>query len=178
LLVVAGQAGVRRLDSPNGPADRTIRHTARVGPAALHLGEVPGEEAEGRRVPRGCPPTSTRGTPPGGTSHAQFRRAIAQANAIPTANVGSWQLVGPSNIGARLTDLVVDPTQPGTIDVSIASGGVWRSTEAGATFTSIWPDANLQAMGALARRSDGTPWAGTGEANPSGGGLTFFGNGV
>ena len=33
-------------------------------------------------------------------------------------------------------------------------------------------------MGAIARASDGTPWVGTGEANPSGGGLTFSGDGV
>ena len=33
-------------------------------------------------------------------------------------------------------------------------------------------------MGALARGPDGTLWAGTGEANPSGGGDTFLGNGI
>ena len=33
-------------------------------------------------------------------------------------------------------------------------------------------------MGAIAQASDGTLWAGTGEANPPGGGLTYFGDGV
>jgi photosystem II stability/assembly factor-like uncharacterized protein len=33
-------------------------------------------------------------------------------------------------------------------------------------------------MGALAIGPDGTLWAGTGEANPSGGGLTYFGDGM
>jgi photosystem II stability/assembly factor-like uncharacterized protein len=33
-------------------------------------------------------------------------------------------------------------------------------------------------MGALEQGPDGTLWAGTGEANPPGGGLTFFGDGV
>src|SRR5919204_727763 len=33
-------------------------------------------------------------------------------------------------------------------------------------------------MGAIARASDGTLWVGTGEANPSGGGLTYSGDGV
>ena len=42
----------------------------------------------------------------------------------------------------------------------------------------MWPTDLTQTLGALAMGSDGTLWAGTGEANPSGGGLTFFGNGV
>ncbi len=108
----------------------------------------------------------------------QVRRAFAQAAAVPVDPVGGWEMVGPSNVGARITDLVVDPTQADTMYVAVASGGVWKSTDAGSTFSSIWPDANTQAIGAIARGSDGTLWVGTGEANPSGGGLTYFGNGV
>ena len=33
-------------------------------------------------------------------------------------------------------------------------------------------------MGAIAKAPDGTLWAGTGEANPPGGGLTYFGDGI
>ncbi len=57
-------------------------------------------------------------------------------------------------------------------------GGIWKSTDGGANWTSIWPDANMQAMGAIAKAPDGTLWAGTGEANPPGGGLTYFGDGI
>jgi photosystem II stability/assembly factor-like uncharacterized protein len=46
------------------------------------------------------------------------------------------------------------------------------------TFTSAWPAGYTQTMGALAIGPDGTLWAGTGEANPAGGGMTYFGNGV
>jgi hypothetical protein len=110
-------------------------------------------------------------------SRAVLRRAAAQAAAIH-AEGGSWQYVGANNIGGRVTDAVVDPTQPDTIYVASAGGGVWKSTDAGATYTPAWPNDYPQAIGSLARGSDGTLWAGTGEANASGGGITYVGDGV
>jgi phosphoribosylformylglycinamidine (FGAM) synthase PurS component len=46
-------------------------------------------------------------------SLAQVRRAQAQAAAVPDASTSApWSLVGPSNIGGRVVDLVVDETDP------------------------------------------------------------------
>ena len=104
-------------------------------------------------------------------------RAAAQARLIPSAG-GSWEYVGANNIGGRVTDVVVDPTQPNTIYIASAGGGVWKSTDAGMTYTPAWPNDYPQAIGSLARGSDGTLWAGTGEANASGGGITYRGDGV
>src|ERR1041385_9011684 len=98
------------------------------------------------------------------TTH-MFRRAKAQADAI-AASTGTWTDLGPTNIGGRITDLVVASSQSNTIYVAAAGGGVWKSSDGGATFTTAWPDGNVQAIGALARGSNGTLWAGTGEANP------------
>ncbi len=109
---------------------------------------------------------------------AMVDRAKKQAAAIPQGHGASWQLVGPSNIGARIVDLVVDPSEANTIYIAVSGGGVWKSEDAGATFQPAWPDSQTQVMGAIARGADGTLWAGTGEANPSGGGLTYFGDGV
>jgi photosystem II stability/assembly factor-like uncharacterized protein len=108
---------------------------------------------------------------------AQVQRAAAQARTIPQGN-GTWELVGPSNVGGRITDLVVDPTHADTLYMAASGGGVWKSTDKGNTFQSVWPADYTQTLGALAMGSDGTLWAGTGEANPSGGGLTYFGDGV
>jgi hypothetical protein len=108
---------------------------------------------------------------------AQIKHAIAQARAIKHGG-GTWGQVGPTNVGGRVTDLVVDPNRPNTFYVAVSGGGVWKSTDAGSTFKPVWPGDQTQTMGALALGSDGTLWGGTGEANPSGGGLTFFGDGV
>jgi hypothetical protein len=110
-------------------------------------------------------------------TRAQIARAYAQSRAI-AATSGTWEYVGANNIGGRVTDVVIDPTQSNTIYISSAGGGVWKSTDGGATFTPSWPDDYPQAIGALARGSDGALWAGTGEANASGGGITYVGDGV
>ncbi len=108
---------------------------------------------------------------------AQVRQAQAQAQAMPATNQ-SWQLVGPTNVGGRVTGLVVDPNSAKTLYVAASGGGIWKSTDEGDTFRPVWPTTYTQTIGAIAMGSDGTLWVGTGEANPSGGGLTFFGNGV
>ena len=108
----------------------------------------------------------------------QIRQARTQAGKVPQGDQQNWSYVGPSNIGGRIVGLVTDPTKPDTLYVAASGGGVWRSTDAAKTFTPAWPAQQNQTMGALERGSDGTLWAGTGEANPPGGGLTFFGDGI
>lgn len=96
----------------------------------------------------------------------------------PALAAKRWKFVGPANIGARVVDMVMDPNRRNTLYVASASGGLWRSTDEGATFRRIWPNDFPQSMGALAVASDGTLYAGTGETNPGGGSLTYGGDGV
>jgi len=90
----------------------------------------------------------------------------------------AWQGLGPANIGGRVTDIVAHPTQANTVFAAAATGGVWRSTDAGATFTRAWNPALTPSIGALAITAGGTLYAGTGESNPGGGSVTFPGAGV
>ena len=103
--------------------------------------------------------------------------AAAQAALLPTSG-GQWQLVGPTNIGGRIVDIALDPQQRDALYVAAASGGLWRSTDAGATFAPAWPEDLTQAMGSVVTAPDGTLYVGTGEANPGGGSLTYTGTGV
>ncbi|MFK8029337.1 MAG: thrombospondin type 3 repeat-containing protein [Gammaproteobacteria bacterium] len=91
---------------------------------------------------------------------------------------GQWTFRGPDNIGGRVVDLVVDPAIADTVYAASASGGVWRSNNAGDTFVSVWPNDSAQSMGALAMSSTGILYAGTGESNPGGGSLTYGNAGV
>src|SRR4030095_11894045 len=100
-------------------------------------------------------------------------QAAEQSNR-PLATV-RWRFVGPTNIGGRVVDIAVDPVAADTIYIVAATGGVWKSTDRGARFTSIWPAANPQSMGALVITPNGTLLAGTGEANPGGGSITYGG---
>ena len=77
--------------------------------------------------------------------NAQERAAQVQAAAIRGIGVqAAWQGLGPANIGGRVTDLVVAPeSRPTPSSPAAASGGVWRSTDAGATFSlRVGPDAD------------------------------------
>ena len=112
-------------------------------------------------------------------TEAQIQQARRQAASIPTGDAAAWQTVGPTNVGGRVVDLAVDPTtSPSTVYAAVSSGGIMKSVDGGVTWTPAWKSDDTQAMGALARAADGTLWAGTGEANPSGGGSTFFGDGI
>jgi photosystem II stability/assembly factor-like uncharacterized protein len=45
-----------------------------------------------------------------------------------------WEFLGPGNIGGRLRGFVIDPTDPDTMYASGVSGGVWKTTDGGATW--------------------------------------------
>ncbi|MEV0172184.1 glycosyl hydrolase [Streptomyces sp. NPDC050803] len=103
--------------------------------------------------------------------------AAAEARELPTVG-NRWKSVGPTNIGGRIVSLALDPKRADTLYAAAASGGLWRSTDAGSTFHSVWPDSWTQAMGAVATAPDGTLYVGTGEPNPGGGSITYEGTGL
>jgi photosystem II stability/assembly factor-like uncharacterized protein len=89
-----------------------------------------------------------------------------------------WQQRGPDNIGARVTDLAIHPTQPDVCYAAIATGGVLKTTDGGQTWTPIFDQADVITIGAIALdpQDPETIWVGTGEANANS--YSFFGNGV
>jgi photosystem II stability/assembly factor-like uncharacterized protein len=126
-----------------------------------------------------------RANPDGSIPATAYQEALAQTELVdsetlrgdPRLSGVRWRLLGPDNIGGRLIDVVVDPTTPGTVYVAAGTGGVWKSTDGGATLTSVWSDRLPQSMGALAIAPNGTLYAGTGEPDHGGGG-SYYGTGV
>ncbi|GAB3500824.1 sialidase family protein [Amycolatopsis cihanbeyliensis] len=106
-----------------------------------------------------------------------YAQAADQAKGLPAIG-GRWKQAGPTNIGGRIVSLALDPQRKDTVYAAAASGGLWRSTDAGKTFAPAWPDEGTQAMGAVATTGEGTLYVGTGEANPGGGSLTYEGTGI
>lgn len=141
---------------------------------------APGEWFEGQRFGSGKPDPRA------------YQRAVAQAGeargrtqkAAPAALAAQWQPLGPTNVGGRVVELALDPTRAATtgpgqvVYAAYATGGVWRSTDGGTTFQYAWDRSITQVLGALAIGSDGTLYAGTGEANPGGGSITYGGAGM
>ncbi len=76
--------------------------------------------------------------------------------------------IGPAGMSGRVTAFGVDPRNMDIIYVGTASGGLWKTVNAGTTFTPIFDNEAVASIGALAvdpRRPD-IIWAGTGEGNP------------
>ena len=76
-----------------------------------------------------------------------------------------WRSVGPVNMGGRITDVEGLPSPSKTFYAAAAAGGIWKTTNNGITFRSIFNEPRVAAMGdiAIAPSDPSQIWAGTGE---------------
>jgi len=79
-----------------------------------------------------------------------------------------WRNLGPTTMGGRVTDLAVHPERSRIFWVASASGGVWKTTNAGTTFEPTFEQGGVASVGAIAvaPANPDVVWIGTGEANP------------
>jgi photosystem II stability/assembly factor-like uncharacterized protein len=81
----------------------------------------------------------------------------------------AWQLLGPTNMGARMTDIAVGVRGPQRYDVyaGSASGGLWKSTDSGTTWIPLFEHEASATIGsvAVAPSNPDIVWVGTGESN-------------
>jgi len=108
---------------------------------------------------------------------AQIMRECVQPN---TPGMGTWQFVGPGNIGGRITDVLMHPTDTNTLYAASASGGVFKSGNGGKNWIPLFDDQLSLAVGSIAidPKNAATLYAGTGEANAGGGSITYDGTGI
>ena len=75
--------------------------------------------------------------------------------------------LGPALMSGRISDIAVDPEDWGTWYLAAASGGVWKTENAGTTWTPIFDGEDSYAIACvtLDPRNPQTVWVGTGENN-------------
>ncbi|EAQ96586.2 WD40/YVTN/BNR-like repeat-containing protein [Congregibacter litoralis] len=103
----------------------------------------------------------------------------AEGGAATSAYDGlEWRNIGPGFMSGRIGDIARHPTDSSTWYVGVASGGVWKTSNAGVTFTPVFDDESAYSIGALAidPSNPHTVWVGTGENN--GGRHIGFGDGI
>lgn len=89
-----------------------------------------------------------------------------------------FRSIGPAFMSGRIGDVAIDPVQPNTWYVAAASGGLWKTTNAGTTFRPIFDNKPSYSMGCVTIDPSvhTTVWLGTGENN--GGRHIGFGDGI
>jgi len=90
----------------------------------------------------------------------------------------SFRNIGPAVMSGRISDIVIHPLKPHTWYVAVGSGGVWKTENAGTTWTPIFDAQPSYSIGcvSLDPSNPETIWVGTGE-NVSGRHVGF-GDGV
>ncbi|MGD8440055.1 MAG: hypothetical protein PVG53_05940, partial [Holophagae bacterium] len=79
--------------------------------------------------------------------------------------LGTWQALGPGNIGGRTRVLVIHPSEPDTMYVGGVSGGLWKTVNGGRTWAPLIDRLANVAVNSMAMRPDDpdTLYIGTGE---------------
>lgn len=83
------------------------------------------------------------------------------------SDYGEWHDAGPLNIGGRIVDIEFDSALPQLVYAAAATGGVFRSTDTGLSWTPIFDDVAALTVGdiALVPSDPMLLYVGTGEAN-------------
>jgi len=73
--------------------------------------------------------------------------------------------IGPAFMGGRIADIDVDPTNHSTWFVAVGSGGVWKTTNSGVTWTPVFDQQSVYSIGdvAIDPNNPDVVWVGTGE---------------
>lgn len=76
--------------------------------------------------------------------------------------------IGPGGMSGRVTAFAVDPRNNDVFYIGTASGGLWKTINAGTTFNPIFDNEAVASIGSLAidPLHPDVIWAGTGEGNP------------
>jgi photosystem II stability/assembly factor-like uncharacterized protein len=95
---------------------------------------------------------------------------LAQKNTYPLDILYGMNMrsIGPAAMSGRVTAIDIPEDDENTIYAGTASGGLWRSTDAGLNWEPIFDDQPVQSIGSFAIDPNHPDilWAGTGEGNP------------
>lgn len=109
--------------------------------------------------------------------HAEMKKAAELKN-VKSSFDYTWEFAGPTNIGGRITDIEIFPDEPETIYIGASTGGVWKTTDQGASWEYKFEGVNLISVGDIAidPENKNIIYAGTGEANNAS--YSFIGDGI
>lgn len=107
-------------------------------------------------------------TPMHGASKKEKEKGI-QSDTLKSEIFGGlkWRGIGPAFASGRIADFAVNPANTSEYYVAVASGHIWKTTNNGTTFSPVFDNNGVYAIGCLALDPNNSKvvWAGTGENN-------------
>jgi photosystem II stability/assembly factor-like uncharacterized protein len=84
---------------------------------------------------------------------------------MKTNGITAWNSIGPGNIGGRIRSIIVSPSNTANLLVGAVAGGVWKSTDGGASWTSKLDNGAQLAISCMIKdpSNENIIYAGTGE---------------
>lgn len=130
---------------------------------------------ENRPVPTPTPdvtpvpsPTPT-GSPVASPTPAAAATPTPRPDPMSAGTFGGMRFrsIGPAVTSGRVIAFAVDPDDRAKYYVAVASGGVWKTVNAGTTWTPVFENEGAYSIGAIALdpKNPATVWVGTGERN-------------
>jgi photosystem II stability/assembly factor-like uncharacterized protein len=116
---------------------------------------------------------------------AQRRAALPPVNTTPARVLDTLMYralklrsVGPATMGGRMSAFAARESNPSVIFAAAGTGGLFKTTNQGTTWTAVFEDQAVASIGAVAvsQRDTNLVWVGTGEGN--GRNSSSWGNGV
>ncbi len=146
----------RRADLPDQAAKHFALKRVPKGQVGIPVERYAAAIAHARRMPQQSTARKTLWP-----SRAEMNLSPEAAEAL----LGGWTPLGPGNIGGRTRGLLVDPLTPATMYAAGVAGGVWKTTNSGASWTPLMDSAANLAVASLAMDPSNTSviYAGTGE---------------
>jgi photosystem II stability/assembly factor-like uncharacterized protein len=96
--------------------------------------------------------------------------STAFAQKVSLDQFKSWKPrnIGPAGMSGRITAIDAVVADPNTIYLGAASGGVWKTTNQGASWEAVFEEQPILNIGSIAiqQSNPSTVWVGTGEGNP------------
>ena len=123
---------------------------------------------------------AAQATPPAGTRAPARPVAAAPAPYLADSTFAglSYRNIGPANMSGRMSDVEGVAGDPALLYLAAASGGVWKTINAGVTWTPVFDKQPVQSIGDMAVDPTNAEviYVGSGEANVRN--SVSFGNGV
>lgn len=149
-IAVSRLKDLKEFDSP-----KEAREFYRLKRAPLRKGPVPTDRyLKALEHVKQMPSYSTR-----------LNRFLTKSDDLQSAVLGQWTSLGPGNLGGRTRALLVNPSNPSVMYAGGVSGGVWKTTNAGASWTAmadLLPNIAINSI-AMDPANSNVIYAGTGE---------------